>query len=75
MTGKTRDYFADLANRKGMTFPGQQDDDQAKASANIEWLLTQKDAEFEDLDDKTEEKALKKIENVVRGLSRWTFAE
>lgn len=75
MTGRTRDYLADLANRKGISLPNFQDKNQAAASAKIEELLELPDKTFGELEAKTESAALKKIEKIIEGISQWTFAE
>ena len=73
MTGNTRDYLADLANKKGVKLPGMQEASQAEASALIDELKTKPDQTFRALDkaDLAEVKAM--IANVNKELAKWTF--
>lgn len=75
MTGRTRDYLADLANRKGISLPNFQEAAQAEASRKIEELLELPDAAFSELTGETEARVLKRIEGIVKGIGKWTFAE
>lgn len=74
MTGRTRDYLADLANKKGVTLPvGFENSSQAKASDMIEELKALPDAKFRGLSnsDRTETRA--SIERTIKEMNKWTF--
>lgn len=73
MTGNTRDYLADLANRKGVKLPGEQDRDQPWASRTIEELKALSDANFEEITPEQIAKIDEGIESVVKEIRRWTL--
>lgn len=73
MTGNTRDYLADLANRKGVKLPGEQDRDQPWASRTIEELKALPDANFEEITPEQIAKIDEGIESVVKEIRRWTL--
>lgn len=75
MTGRTRDYLADLANRKGVSLPNEQERDQAWASRKIYELNELSDATFDEFTDEHAENIQNHIDRVLRGLERWTFQE
>ncbi len=77
MTGRTRDYLADLANRKGVSLPNEQERDQAWASRKIDELNALPDATFT-VYSKEQEQELnqfvqKQIDKVLRSMKAWTF--
>lgn len=73
MTGKTRDYLADLANQKGVTLPGMQDARQADASDKIEELKTLPDKEFAELSEDDVAEANAAIREINKEMQKWTF--
>lgn len=73
MTGNTRDYLADLANQKGVKLPGEQERDQAWASAKIDELKAMPDANYREITDAEAEKIDAGIEKAIRGIRSWTF--
>lgn len=77
MTGKTRDYLADLANRKGVSLPNEQERDQAWASRKIDELNAMPDATFvvysEEQAQKLKNYIQKQINKVLTGMEAWTF--
>lgn len=75
MTGNTRDYLADLLNRKGQTLPGGQDLGQSQASAKIDELNKLPDANFPELSDKQVAHVAKGIEKIKQEMAKWTFEE
>lgn len=75
MTGNTRDYLADLANRKGVKLPNEQERDQAWASAKIDELNQLPDATFPDITEKQKRGIENRVIKVLEGMDRWTFAE
>lgn len=76
MTGNTRKYLADLANRKGITLPaGFQDADQASASAKIDELKNLPDASFGEISESATQKIAEKTERIIQGIYRWTLEE
>ena len=75
MTGKTRDYLADLANRKGVTLPGFQDADQATASKRIEELKALPDKVFTEPDESILGAVQIKIDGIIKEINKWTFGE
>ena len=79
MTGRTRDYLADLANRKGVSLPNEQERDQYWASHKIDELNALPDATFTVYSEE-QKRALdkfvqKQIDKVLRGMEAWTFQE
>ena len=75
MTGNTRDYLADLANKKGIKLDNEQERDQAWASAKIDELNQLPDATFSDITEKQEKGIQSRINRVLKGLEQWTFVE
>ena len=75
MTGKTRDYLADLANRKGIKLDGEQERDQAWASRKIDELNQLPDAIFSDITDNQIKRIETRTLRVLEEMGRWTFAE
>lgn len=75
MTGNTRDYLADLANRKGVKLPNEQERDQAWASAKIDELNQLPDATFPDITEKQKRGIENRVIKVLEGMDRWTFQE
>ena len=75
MTGKTRDYLADLANKKGVSLPNEQERDQAWASAKIDELNQLPDASFNDFTPAQAEAIQKRTNKVLEEMSKWTFQE
>lgn len=74
MTGKTRDYLADLANRKGVVLSaGFQDSGQAAASKKIEELKALPDASFPELSDSDRAEARRAIVDINKEINKWTF--
>lgn len=75
MTGRTRDYLADLALKKGVTFPNEQEREQAWASVRIDELKNMPDANFEEFTEADAERVQKQIDKVIEGMESWTFLE
>ena len=73
MTGKTRDYLADLANRKGVKLEGEQERDQAWASRKIDELNQLPDATFSDITENQLKRIETRTQRVIEGMERWTF--
>lgn len=75
MTGNTRKYLADLANRKGVILPDMQEASQAAASDKIEELKTLPDKEFAELSEKDVAEVKGAIDKINKEMNKWTFAE
>ena len=75
MTGKTRDYLADLANRKGIKLDGEQDRDQAWASRKIDELNQLPDATYPEITERQLARIEKSTIKVLEGMDQWTFQE
>lgn len=74
MTGKTREYLADLANRKGVLLPvGFEESSQAVASAKIEELKALPDASFPELSESDRAESRNAIAKIKQELAKWTF--
>lgn len=73
MTGRTRDYLADLANRKGVKLPGEQEREQAWASAKIDELNKLDDKDYSELAPEQSLRILNRIDKIVSGMNAWTF--
>lgn len=73
MTGRTRDYLADLANRKGVKLPGEQEREQAWASSKIEELLALPDANFAPITEKQSTRIAERTAAIIVEMKRWTF--
>jgi len=73
MTGKTRDYLADLANRKGVKLDGEQERDQAWASRKIDELNQLPDVSFSEITEKQRAGIDKGLAKVLKGMEQWTF--
>ena len=73
MTGNTRRYLADLANKKGVTLPGMQDASQAEASAKIDELKTLPDKEFPELSENDTAEVNAAIRDINKEMQKWTF--
>lgn len=73
MTGNTRDYLADLANRKGVKLPDEQERDQAWASVKIDELNQLPDATFSDITESQKKGIENRIIKILKGMERWTF--
>lgn len=75
MTGRTRNYLADLANKKGVSLPGMQDASQAEASAKIDELKKLPDKEFAELTEADAAEAASAIKKINQEMQKWTFEE
>lgn len=75
MTGKTRDYLADLALQKGVNLGRVEDREQSYASRKIDELKTLPDATYTEPDGAAIDKVLKRIANINAELLKWTLTE
>lgn len=79
MTGRTRDYLADLANRKGVLLPNEQERDQAWASRKIDELNALPDATFtvysEEQKQALDKFVQKQVNKVLESMRAWSFQE
>ncbi len=75
MTGNTRDYLADLANRKGVKLPNEQERDQAWASAKIDELNQLPDKQYPEISERQIAHIEKGVQRVLGELNKWTFQE
>ena len=75
MTGKTRDYLADLALQKGVNLGRVEDREQSYASRRIDELKAMPDATFTIPDGAAIDKVLKRIANINAELQKWTLTE
>lgn len=75
MTGRTREYLADLALKKGISLPNEQEHDQAWASDKIEKLKTMPDATFPEISEKQLSRIDSGIKKIITGIKQWTFEE
>lgn len=75
MTGRTRDYLADLANRKGVALPGFQNSEQAAASAKIDELKALPDANFNQLSNEARAEISGRLTRIIGEINKWTFAK
>lgn len=73
MTEAQRDYLADLAGRKGVVLESTDDVSVAWASKKIEELKSLPDVDFSDASEAEEKRIEKLTNNVLTGLSLWTF--
>lgn len=75
MTGRTRDYLADLALKKGVELAGWQDVTQSAASKKIDELAKLPDANFSQVGIKDQEAFFKRIDKTITELMKWTLTE
>lgn len=75
MTGRTREYLADLALRKGVSLPNEQERDQAWASNKIDELNALPDVNFPEISEKQLRQIDKGIRRIITGIEKWTFEE
>lgn len=73
MTGNTRDYLADLANRKGVKLEGEQERDQAWASAKIDELNQLPDKIYPEISERQIAQIDKGVQRALEELDKWTF--
>lgn len=75
MTGKTRAYLSDLANRKGIRYENAVGESQAWASDRIEELKLMPDATFEELSNSKRAAIEGKIKATIGEINKWTFTQ
>ncbi len=73
MTEAQRNYLADLAAKKGVRLKDTENVSVAWASEKIEELKALPDVEFSDISDVEKNTVNKYINNILQGLSLWTF--
>lgn len=75
MTGNTRKYLSDLANRKGVRYENAVGESQFWASQRIEELKQMPDAKFPDITDEQRSKIAKGAEKIIGEMNKWTFTQ
>ena len=75
MTGNTRKYLSDLANRKGVRFENAISETQAWASDRIDELKAMPDATFPEITEKQRNSIVNGIEKITGEMNKWTFIQ
>lgn len=75
MTGNTRKYLSDLANRKGVRFENAVTESQAWASERIEELKQMPDATFPEITQEQRNGIAKGVEKIIGEMNKWTFTQ
>ena len=75
MTGNTRKYLSDLANRKGVRFENAVAESQAWASNRIDELKAMPDAKFPEITQGQRDNVVRGIEKIIGEMNKWTFTQ